>query len=107
MTKKILEAKGRKRNKLKKRLRKIRKQAEGISNQDEYNKILKVKQIEKLYKREISKSKEKKKYIISRSWANNKGKDRRNVRHVDRRMKKDKRSIKAREKRNKKYKRRR
>ena len=107
MPKKILEAKARKRNKLNKRLQKIRKQAEGIANQDEYTEISKVKQIEKLYKREINKSKEKKKYIISRSWSNNKGKDSRNIRHVDRRMKKDKRAIKAREKRNKKYKRRR
>ena len=107
MPKKILEAKARKRNKLNKRLQKIRKQAEGIANQDEYTEISKVKQIEKLYKREINKSKEKKKYIISRSWSNNKGKDSRNVRHVDRRMKKDKRAAKAREKRNKKYKRRR
>ena len=107
MPKKVLEAKARKRNRLNKRLQKIRKQAEGIANQDEYNEISKVKQIEKLYKREINKSKEKKKYIISRSWNNNKGKDSRNVRHVDRRMKKDKRAVKAREKRNKKYKRRR
>ena len=107
MPKKVLEAKARKRNKLNKRLQKIRKQAEGIANQDEYTEISKVKQIEKLYKREINKSKEKKKYIISRSWNNNKGKDSRNVRHVDRRMKKDKRAVKAREKRNKKYKRRR
>ena len=107
MPKKVLEAKARKKNKLNKRLQKIRKQAEGIANQDEYTEISKVKQIEKLYKREINKSKEKKKYIISRSWLNNKGKDSRNVRHVDRRMKKDKRAIKAREKRNKKYKRRR
>ena len=107
MPKKVLEAKARKRNKLNKRLQKIRKQAEGIANQDEYTEISKVKQIEKLYKREINKSKEKKKYIISRSWTNNKGKDSRNVRHVDRRMKKDKRAIKAREKRNKKFKRRR
>ena len=107
MPKKVLEAKARKRNRLNKRLQKIKKQAEGIANQDEYTEISKVKQIEKLYKREINKSKEKKKYIISRSWNNNKGKDSRNVRHVDRRMKKDKRAVKAREKRNKKYKRRR
>ena len=106
MPKKVLEAKARKRNRLNKRLQKIKKQAENIANQDEYTEISKVKQIEKLYKREINKSKDKKKYIISRSWSNNKGKDSRNVRHVDRRLKKDKRALKAREKRNKKYKRR-
>ena len=107
MPKKVLEAKARKRNRLNKRLQKIKKQAENIANQDEYTEISKVKQIEKLYKREINRSKEKKKYIISRSWKNNKGKDSRNIRHVDRRMKKDKRALKAREQRNKKYKRRR
>ena len=106
MPKKVLEAKARKRNRLNKRLQKIKKQAENIANQDEYTEISKVKQIEKLYKREINRSKDKKKYIISRSWSNNKGKDSRNVRHVDRRLKKDKRALKAREKRNKKYKRR-
>ena len=106
MPKKVLEAKARKRNRLNKRLQKIKKQAENIANQDEYTEISKVKQIEKLYKREINKSKDKKRYIISRSWSNNKGKDSRNVRHVDRRLKKDKRALKAREKRNKKYKRR-
>ena len=57
MQKKILEAKYRKKNKLNKRLQKIREQAEGIANQDEYTEISKVKQIEKLYKREINKSK--------------------------------------------------
>ena len=106
MPKKVLEAKARKRNRLNKRLQKIKKQAENIASQDEYTEISKVKQIEKLYKREINRSKDKKKYIISRSWSNNKGKDGRNVRHVDRRLKKDKRAAKAREKRNKKYKRR-
>ena len=106
MPKKVLEAKARKRNRLNKRLQKIKKQAENIASQDECTEISKVKQIEKLYKREINRSKDKKKYIISRSWSNNKGKDGRNVRHVDRRLKKDKRAAKAREKRNKKYKRR-
>ena len=106
MPKKVLEAKARKRNRLNKRLQKIKKQAENIASQDEYTEISKVKQIEKLYKREINRSKDKKKYIISRSWSNNKGKDGRNVRHVDRRLKKDKRAAKAREKRNKKEKRR-
>ena len=46
-------------------MQKLRIQAEGISNKDEYTEISKVKQVEKLYKREINKSKEKKKYIIS------------------------------------------
>ena len=107
MPKKILEAKARKRNKLNKRLEKVKKKAEAISNQEEINEFSKVKQIEKLYKKELAKGKEKKKYIVSRAFThNNRGKDGRNYKHVDRRLKKDKRAEKAREKRNKKFKRR-
>ena len=106
MPKKILEAKARKRNKLNKRLEKVKKKAEAISNQEEINEFSKVKQIEKLYKKELAKGKEKKKYIVSRAFThNNRGKDGRNYKHVDRRLKKDKRAEKAREKRNKKFKR--
>ena len=47
MPKKVLEAKARKRNRLNKRLQKIKKQAENIANQEEYTEISKVKQIEK------------------------------------------------------------
>ena len=96
MPKKILEEKASKRNKLNKRLQKIRKQAEGIANHDEYTEISKVKQIEKLYKREINKSKEKKRYIICRYWSNNKEKekDSRNVRHVIEECKKIKEHLK-------------
>lgn len=108
MPKKILEAKARKRNKLNKRLEKVKKKAEAISNQEEINEFSKVKQIEKLYKKELAKGKEKKKYIVSRAFThNNRGKDGRNYKHVDRRLKKDKRAEKARDKRNKKFKRRR
>ena len=107
MPKKILEAKARKKFKLNKRLEKVKKKAEAISNQEEINEFSKLKQIEKLYKKELSKGKEKKKYIISRAFTgNNRGKDGRNVKHVDRRLKKDKRAEKAREKRMKKFKRR-
>jgi AdoMet-dependent rRNA methyltransferase SPB1 len=108
MPKKVLEAKARKRNKLNKRLEKVKKKAEAIANQEEINEFSKVKQIEKLYRKELSKGKEKKKYIISRAHTgNNRGKDGRNIKHVDRRLKKDKRAEKSRERRNKKYKRRR
>ena len=104
--KKVLEAKARKKNKLQKRLQKIRQKAEAISKQDEYTEISKVKQIEKLYKKELSKGKERKKYIISRANRNNVGKDSRFVKHVDRRLKKDKRALKVREKRQKRFRRR-
>lgn len=106
MPKKVLEAKARKKHKLNKKLEKVKKKAEAIANQDEIAEFSKVKQIEKLYKRELARNKEKKKYIVSRSFTNNSGRDRRGVKHVDRRLKKDKRAEKAREKKGKKFKRR-
>ena len=51
MPKKILEAKSRKRNKLTKRLEKVKKKAQAISNQDDINEFSKVKQIEKIYRK--------------------------------------------------------
>lgn len=96
--KKILEAKARKKNKLAKRMDKVKKKAQIIVNQDEINEFSKIKQIEKLYKKELRNNKEKKKYVVSRSFKVNKGKNSRNIRHVDRRLKKDKRAQKARDK---------
>jgi AdoMet-dependent rRNA methyltransferase SPB1 len=101
MPKKILQAKARKRNKLMKRLDKVKKKAQTISNQEEISEVSKIKQIERLYKREMDKSKEKKKYIVSRSFKVKKGKNSRNVRFVDKRLKKDKRAQKTRDKKQK------
>jgi AdoMet-dependent rRNA methyltransferase SPB1 len=98
MPKKILEAKARKKNKLAKRMEKVKKKAQVIVNQDEINEVSKIKQIEKLYKKELRNNKEKKKYMVSRSFKVNKGKNSRNIKHVDRRLKKDKRAQKARDK---------
>lgn len=102
MPKKILEAKSRKRNKLEKRLKRVKKQAQAISNQDDLKEFSKVKQIEKLYKKERSKMKEKKRYVVNRSSRIKAGKNSRTVKHVDKRMKKDRRAVKAKEKRDNK-----
>ena len=102
MPKKILEAKARKKNKLTKRLDKVKQKAQAISNQDDINEFSKVKQIEKLYRKEINKTKEKKKYVVARSNRQNMGKNGRNVKFVDRRLKKDTKALKRAEKRNKK-----
>ena len=102
MPKKVLEAKSRKKKKLQKRLDKVKKKAQVISNQDEINEFSKVKQIQKLYKKELNKSKEKKRYVVARSNKVDNRKDTRNVKHVDKRMKKDKRALKAIDKRKKK-----
>ena len=102
MPKKVLEAKARKKNKLTKRLDKVKKKAQTISNQDDINEFSKVKQIEKLYRKEISKSKEKKRYVVARSNRRNVGKNSRNVKFVDKRLKKDTRALKRTEKKNEK-----
>jgi AdoMet-dependent rRNA methyltransferase SPB1 len=99
MPKKVLEAKARKKNKLAKRMQKVKKQAHVISNQEEISEFSKIKQIERLYKREMNRSKEKKKYVVSRSGKIKTGKTGRNLRFVDKRLKKDKRATKAIEKR--------
>ena len=101
MPKKILEAKARKKKKLQKKFDKIKKKAQVISNQEEINEFSKIKQIQKLYKREIHRSKEKKKYVVARSNRVDTRKDTRTVKHVDRRLKKDKRALKRAEKRKK------
>ena len=102
MPKKILEAKNRKKRKIAKKMQKVKKIAENIVNQEEINEKSKIQQIEKLYRKELSKFKVKKKYVVSRKYKQDAGSQRkggRNVKFVDRRMKKEgraeKRKIKA------------
>ena len=61
---------------------------EGIS---EYNKL---KQVSKMYDKSKQNLKDKKKYLVSKKSKTGAGKDSRNVKHVDKRLKKDKRSAK-------------
>ncbi len=99
MPKKVLEAKSRKRNKAAKRMQKVRQQAQSISNQEEISELSKLKQIKRLYSKEKEKLKEKKKYVVSRSFKKNDKPNTRNIKHVDKRLKKDKRAQKASDKR--------
>ena len=99
MPKKVLEAKARKKKKLNHKMDKVKKKAQVISNQEEINEFSKLKQIEKLYKRELSKKQEKKKYVVSRSNKVDNRRNTRTVKHVDKRLKKDKRAVKASDKR--------
>ena len=55
-----------------------------------------------MYRRELGKTREKKKYVVARSNRKNVGKSGRNVKFVDSRLKKDTRALKRAEKRNKK-----
>lgn len=98
--KKILEAKNRKKRKMAKQMDKIKKKAQAIVNQEEIGEGSKLRQIEKLYKKELNKNKPKKSYVVVR--ANQKvGKNSKTTRFVDKRLKKDKRAAKRIERRNK------
>ena len=102
---KVLQAKNRKKNKLRKKLSKVKAKAEVILNQEEVKEGVKMRNVDKLYKRELAKNKDSKKYIRSKNKVHgekNKGRGGRNLKFVDSRMKKDKRALKAQAKRRKK-----
>jgi AdoMet-dependent rRNA methyltransferase SPB1 len=100
MPKKVLEAKNRKKKRLARQMEKIKKKAQVISNQEEIGEGSKIRQIDKLYKRELSKNKEEKKYIVIRGKQKT-GRNSRSVKYVDKRLKKDKRGVKRAERKNK------
>ena len=102
-SKKVQEAKARKKKRLAKAMTKIKTKATVIAEQQEISEGTKMKQIQKLYKKEKSKQKEEKNYVVSRNFNNVGGsKTPRNTKAVDRRMKKDSRAKKAKAKRDKK-----
>jgi AdoMet-dependent rRNA methyltransferase SPB1 len=91
--KKVREAVSRKKRKLAKQMDKIKKKANVISNQEEIGENSKLKQINALYKKETIKNKPQKKYTMVRS-ATAITKRSKNVKFVDKRLKKDKRAQK-------------
>jgi len=91
--KKVQEALNRKKRKLAKQMDKIKKKAQAISAQEEIGEGSKLKQIDKLYKKELIKNKPQKKYTMVRS-SQNITKRSKNVKFVDKRLKKDKRAQK-------------
>jgi AdoMet-dependent rRNA methyltransferase SPB1 len=101
-SKKVSEAKARKKRRLGKAMEKIKKKATIIAEQD-INEGSKMRQIEKLYNKEKSKHKEEKSYVVNRSFNGMKGKYSapRNVKLVDSRMKKDLKKDRARAKKEK------
>ena len=90
-----MEAKVRKKIRMQKKLKKVQKKAEFVMNQDGINEISKLRQVTKLYDKEKRDLKDTKKYVVSKRFKSSGGKDGRNVKHVDSRLKKDKRSMKA------------
>ena len=72
-----------------------------IADQD-INEASKMKQIQKLYRKEKDKHKEVKQYVVNRSFQSGPGKKGgRLIKNVDRRMRKDERNTKYKAKRNK------
>ena len=93
-SKKVMEAKGRKKMRLVKAMSKIKNKAQVIANQD-ISEGSKMKQIQKMYAKEKAKHKEEKSYVVNRSFNTSQGlKAGRNVKMVDRRMKKETRAKK-------------
>ena len=98
-SKKVVEAIFRRKKRLSKKLDKLKPKAEAISNQTDISESIKLQQLQKLYRKEIAVSKPDKKYIVSRNFhkdRKNLRKGGRNIRFVDKRLKKDKRANKLR-----------
>jgi AdoMet-dependent rRNA methyltransferase SPB1 len=88
-SKKVTEAKARKKRRLAKAMNKIKQKAQVIAEQD-INEGSKMRQIQKLYKKEKSKMKEEKKYVVSKNFSHiGKANVPRHMKVVDKRMKKD------------------
>lgn len=95
-SKKVAEAKARKKKRLAKAMTKVKNKAKVIADSD-INEASKMRQIQKLYKKEQKKNTEEKKYVVNRSFNSIQGKKTgRGTKVVDSRMKKDNRNLKAR-----------
>jgi len=93
-SKKVEQAKARKKKRLAKAMLKIKKKATIIADQD-LHEATKMRQIQKIYKKERDKHKEEKTYIVNRSFNNSGGKKTgRGVKVVDARLRKDERNNK-------------
>lgn len=89
--KKALEARARKKNKIARKLEKLKQRAQVIARQDDISEASKFRQIEKMYKKEKATKKPDKKYVVIGKTNTGKRIKKRgkNVKFVDRRMKKD------------------
>lgn len=99
---KVMEARVRKKMRVQKKLKKTQKAAENLMAQDGISEYNKLKQVSKMYDKSKDNLKDKKKYKVSKKGKTGAGKDSRNVKHVDSRLKKDKRSMKIKKNRDRK-----
>ena len=99
-SKKVTEAKNRKKMRLVKSLAKLKNKAQVIANQD-ISEGSKMRQIKKMYTKEKAKHKEEKSYVVNRSFNSSQGKKTaRGVKMVDARLKNDMRNAKLKNKKN-------
>jgi len=93
--KKVAQAKQRKKRKMQLALNKLKHKAQAIADQ-EIKETSKMKEIQKMYKKQLNKKKEEKKYVVNKAFEAGGGKLNlvRGQRMVDRRLKADKRSKK-------------
>jgi len=105
-TKRVVEAKARKKKQLLTKMQKAKEKAKQIASNTDMSDREKIKNIQKLYKGQLSNVKPNKVYVVGRKFTGStlpRGNVR--IKLVDPRMKKDKRGLAAAEKRNKKKKR--
>lgn len=91
----MIEAKIRNQKRMAKKMKKAKKTAETIIEQEGVTEGSKARQIQNLYKKQLASVKREKKYIVGKKiTAGPGGRDSRSVKHVDRRLKKDRRGEK-------------
>lgn len=94
-SKKVTEAKGRKKMRLQKAMVKLKSKAQVIASSQDISEGSKMRQIKKMYNKEKSKHVEEKVYVVNRSFNTSQGKKAgRNVKMVDARLRADTRNAK-------------
>lgn len=78
--------------KLNRKLRKVKQRAEKVLDQEGVDEYHKMKEVNKMYQKEFKANKDQKKYVVSKRFKGVGGKEGRNVKYVDSRLKKDKRA---------------
>ena len=86
--KKVLEVRARKRNKIARKLEKLKQKAQVIANQDDISEASKFRQIDKMYRKENATKKAEKKYVVINKYKSGKKirKHGKNVKFVDRKI---------------------
>lgn len=90
--KKVLEAKIRKKMKMQRKMKTAQNRAQKVLDQDGIDEYHKMREVNKIYQKEMRANKTDKKYVVTKRWKGPGGKESRGVKYVDSRLKKDKRA---------------